>query len=86
MYKIDKTTKPNFEEAKAKEKFMKCKTYAYKLYKGGLLNILSRKGKCKVLERHYEKEFDCDVLHVIDIDTNETFYTNQYAIKLKEAK
>ena len=86
MYKIDKTTKPNVEEAKAKEKFMKGKTYAYKLYKGGLLNILVRQGKCRVLERKYIEDFKCDVFRVIDLDTNERFYTNQYAIKLSEVK
>ena len=71
-------------EAKTKEKFMKGKTYAYKLYKGGLLNEFVRQGKCKVLERKYVEEFGCDILRVIDLDTKEKFYGNQYALKLKE--
>ena len=73
-------------EAKQKEKFMKGKTYAYKLYKGGLLNELVRQGKCRVLERKHVEDFKCDVLKVIDLDTRERFYANQYAIKLSEVK
>lgn len=70
------------EEAKQKEKFMKVKTYSYKLYTGGLLNKLISQGKCKVLERRYNKDFDCDVFVVMDIDTKEKLIANQYAIKL----
>lgn len=84
MYKIDEAIKTKVKEAKQKEKFMKGKTYAYKLYKGWLLNGIERQGKCRVLERKYVEDFKCDVLRVIDLDTKEIFYGNQYSLKLKE--
>lgn len=72
------------EEAKQKEKFMQGKVYAYKLYKGVLLDELAKKGKCKVLSREYERDIDCDMLLVVDINTNEKLYANQFALELKE--
>lgn len=72
------------EAAKQKEESMKGKVYVYKLYKGLLLDELAKKGKCKVLSREYERCIDCDVIGIIDIDTNEKFYASQFALELNE--
>lgn len=73
-------------DAKKKEKFMKNKIYDYKLYGGKLLNEVASQGKCKVLSRNYVDDFKCDVIKIIDLDTREKFYGNQYSLKLKEIR
>lgn len=73
------------EAAKQKEESMKGKVYDYKLYKGDcFLGELLKKGKCKVVSREYERSIDCDVIGIIDIDTNEKFYASQFALELNE--
>ena len=74
------------EEARHKEKFMQGKVYNYKLHKGDLLKEIAKQGRCKVLARSYSEKFDCDLLCVVDLDTKETIYANQYALKLKEIR
>ena len=43
-----------------------------------------KKGKCRVLGAHYSKNLDCNVYHLLDIDTNEEFHPCQFEVNLKE--
>lgn len=43
-----------------------------------------KKGKCRVLGVHYSKNLDCDVYHLLDIDTEQELHPCQFEVNLKE--
>lgn len=43
-------------------------------------------GRCRVLGIHYSKSLDCNVYHLLDIDTDVEFHPCQFEVRLEEVK
>lgn len=41
-------------------------------------------GKCRVLGVHYSKQLDCNVYHLLDIESEKEFNPCQFEVNLKE--
>lgn len=74
----------NFSDhAKEVETQMKGKQYTYALSNASENYKVYKQGICKVIERHYNRSLDCDIITIEDITTGEQFTKNQFEINLR---
>lgn len=63
------------------------KTYKYKL--DGMGYTVKREdhgktGLCRVLYVSYSRSLDCDIYHLLDLETNQEFAVCQFEVKLED--
>lgn len=74
------------DEAKRRENRQRNKRYSYKLYDEIFMDELKADGVCEVISRRYDRFMDCDILTCKDLNTENLFSCNQFAIRLQEIK